>query len=65
MNTMNSKNDNFAERNTRGTDRFLLASVGTTPGAGSMFLGEDRHHQRTARRALRAAAVRRRNHRAE
>jgi hypothetical protein len=65
MNTLNSKNDNFAESNTRDADRFLLASVGTTPGAGSMFLGEDRHRQRAARRALRSSIARRRQQRAE
>jgi hypothetical protein len=61
MNTLNSENDNFAESNTRGTDRFLLAPVGTTPGASSMILGEDRHR----RRALRSSIGRRRHQRAE
>jgi hypothetical protein len=65
MNTLNSKNDNLAASNTRGTDRFLLASVGTTPGASSMFLGEDRHRRRAARRALRSSTGRRRHQRAE
>jgi hypothetical protein len=65
MNALNSQNDNHAESNTRGIDRFLLASVGTTPGAGSLFLGEDRHRQRAARRALRSSIARRRHQRAE
>jgi hypothetical protein len=65
MNTLNSKNDNFAESNTRGTDRFLLASVGTTPGAGSMFLGEDHQRPRSARRELRSSTARQRRLRSE
>ena len=51
MNTLHSKNDNFLESNTRGRDRFLSVSVGTTPGAHSFFDGENRHR---ARRSLRS-----------
>ena len=52
MNTLHSKNDNFLESNARGSDRFLSASVGTTPGTHSFFDGGN--HHRRARRALRS-----------
>ncbi len=60
MNTLNSKNDNFAESNTYGIDRFLGASVGTTPGTQSMFSTDDgRRDTRRSRRAALARARRR------
>jgi hypothetical protein len=58
---MNRRYHNFVESNPRGTDAFLLASVGTTPGAGALFLGENRHRERATRRALRSVVGRRRH----
>ena len=61
MNTLETRNDNFAETNSRGTDRFLRVTIGTTPGAHSIFSRDDRHRgprrQRRARWARYAPRV--------
>jgi len=53
---MNVRHRTTGDANDRGA--FLLATVGTTPGASARFLGEDRR-ERTARRASRAMRARR------
>ncbi len=60
------KNDSTGGYHPLGSDRLLLASVGTTPGLGATFVSiQGRgHRQRSARRSLRALITRgRQDHR--
>jgi hypothetical protein len=52
--TMKHRLHHITGSHPHGADRFLLASVGSTPGASALFLGENRHRERASRRAMRS-----------
>ena len=50
---MNHRSHQIDGAGSRPSDDFLLASVGSTPGASALFLGEGRRRERIARRSRR------------